>query len=385
VQHKKIQVMHVRDSSGIYGGERVILTLGKNLNSDVFDFKLLCMQRKDMRSQILVKYATEIGIDSLYLPTKGKFDWCAIKKLRVLFCNKNIDIVHSHDFKADFYVMLASYGLSLKRIATAHGSTRDSLVKRIYLEFNENFVYRRLDRVVAVSDDVAGGLKNRGLNPNKISVIQNGLDFDLLRRRHNKPENDNGFFINPGKTTFAIVGRMYPDKGHRFFLQAFDKIKREYPETHALMIGDGPDRESIADQIKALRLENFVTMCGVVNNMQEVYERINCLVIPSLREGLPYVLLEAAANRVPVLATAVGDIPQLIEDGKTGYLVKPGSAVEIEDRLVRFLSQKDNIKQMVENCYNVFERKFSADRMVRETENLYLSLFDVDGDKKTCE
>ena len=118
-------------------------------------------------------------------------------------------------------------------------------------------------------------------------------------------------------------------------------------------------------------------MCGVVNNMQAVYEHIDCLVIASLREGLPYVLLEAAANRVPVLATAVGDIPQLIEDGKTGYLVEPGNTEEIEDRMVRFLDKKDNIKQMVENCYNVFERKFSADRMVRETEDLYLSLFNM--------
>jgi len=118
--------------------------------------------------------------------------------------------------------------------------------------------------------------------------------------------------------------------------------------------------------------------------MQAVYEHIDCLVIPSLREGLPYVLLEAAANRVPVLATAVGDIPQLIKDGKTGYLVEPGNIAEIEDRMVRFLTKKDNIKQMVENCYNVFERKFSADRMVRETEDLYLSLFDMNQRESTC-
>jgi len=378
VHHQKIQIMHVRDSSGIYGGERVILTLGKNLNRDVFDFKLLCMQRSDIRSQILAKYSTEMGIDTINLPVNGKFDWWAIKKLRALFRNNDVDIVHSHDFKSDFYVMLASHRMNVKKITTAHGSTRDSIVKRIYLEINENFVYRKLDRIVAVSDSVAGGLKNIGIDPNKICVIQNGLDFELLKSKNNKSENDNGFFIHTGKKTFAIVGRLYPDKGHRFFLQAFAKIQREYPETKALIIGDGPDRESIADQIKALGLENFVTMCGVVNDMQAVYERIDCLVIPSLREGLPYVLLEAAANRVPVLATAVGDIPQLIEDGETGYLVEPGNSAELEHRMVQFLSKKDDIKKMVENCYNVFEQKFSADRMVKKTEDLYLSLFGMD-------
>ena len=370
-----IKILHVRDSSGIYGGERVILTLGNKLNRNVFDYKLLCMKRPDARSQILTDRANELGIDTIDLEVKSKFDWFALKRLRYFLHKYNVDIVHSHDFKSDFYVMLASYGTKIKRIATAHGSTRDSVLKKIYLELDENFVYRKMDRIVAVSEDVANGLKKKGLNSNKIFVIQNGLDLELLKSEHNKIGNNNSIYNTSDKKTFAIVGRLYPDKGHRFFLQAVAKIIRQYSAIEVLIIGDGPARETIADQIRSLGLENFVTMCGVVSNMQAVYEHIDCLVIASLREGLPYVLLEAAANRVPVLATAVGDIPQLIEDGKTGYLVEPGNIVEIEERMVRFLTKKDNIKQMVENCYDVFERKFSADRMVRETENLYLSLF----------
>ena len=378
MRNEKLKIMHVRDSSGIYGAERVILTLGNKLRKDTFDFKLLCMQRRVARSQILNSTASELGIDTINLPTRGKLDWSAIKRLRTVLENYNVDIVHSHDFKSDFYVMLASHGTNIKKIATAHGSTRDSIIKRVYLEIDENFIYRKMDRIVAVSDGVARGLKKKGIQQKQICVIKNGFDLELLKRQNNQAENKRNLHIRSDKTNFAIVGRLYPDKGHRFFLQAFAKTISVHPKAVLLIIGDGPARKSIEDQIKALGLENFVNMCGVVNNMQEVYERINCLVIPSLREGLPYVLLEAAANLVPVLATAVGDIPQLIEDGKTGYLVKPGSAVELEDRTGRFLSQKDNIKQMVENCYNLFKKKFSADRMVRETEDLYLSLFDVD-------
>ena len=208
-------------------------------------------------------------------------------------------------------------------------------------------------------------------------MIQNGFDQEIFKRQIKTSTNDNKLSIKNEKTVFAIVGRLFPDKGHRFFLQAFAQIIHDHPEVHALIIGDGPDGKSIKAWIRDLRLDNYVTMCGVVSNMQAVYQRMDCLVIPSLREGLPYVLLEAAANRVPVLATAVGDIPQLIEDGKTGYLVEPGNPDEIENRLTRFLSGKDNIKKMAVNCYKVFERKFSADRMVRETEDLYLSLFNM--------
>lgn len=371
---KKINILHVRDSSGIYGAERVILALGNKLNKDIFDLKLLCMQGTNFQSNILASQASELGINTLSLPIKGKFDWTAIKELRAVLLKYCVDIVHSHDFKSDFYVMLASYGKNIKRVATSHGSTRDSAMKRFYLEFDENFVYRQLDMIVSVSKSIASGLEKKGLDTDKICVIQNGLDLELLKKKHKESGKENGLFFKSHKITFAIVGRLFPDKGHRFFLRAFAKIIHEYPEARALIIGDGPARESIEGQVKTLRLENYVTMCGVLNNMQTVYERIDCLVIPSLREGLPYVLLEAAANRVPILATSVGDVPQLIEDGKTGYLVEPGNAAELQERLVRFLNKKDNIKKMVENCYNLFEKEFSADRMVRETEDLYLSL-----------
>ena len=369
--------MHVRDSSGIYGAERVILTIGNRLDKNLFNFSLLCMQRADKSSQILGKHATDLGIDSVHFPTKGKFDSSSIKKMRTIFDIYDVDIVHSHDFKSDCYVLLASYGTNTKRISTAHGSTRDSFLKRLYLGFDENIIYRQMDRLVAVSESVAYDLRKRGLNKNKICVIQNGFDQDILNRQINTTNKENKLSIETEKTVFAIVGRLFPDKGHRFFLLALDKIVHKYPKVHALIIGDGPARKKIDDQIKKLRLDNFVTMCGVVSNMQAVYDRIDCLVIPSLTEGLPYVMLEAAANRVAVLSTAVGDIPQLIEDGKTGYLVEPGNVEELKDRLVRFLTKKDNISQMVENCYNVFEKKFSADRMVKETEDLYLSLFNM--------
>ena len=377
MQDKKINIIHVRDSSGIYGAERVIMTLGNGLDKDLFDFKLLCMKRSDIRSYILADNANTMGIKTLFLPTKGKFDWSAIIEMRNIFDKHNIDIVHSHDFKSDLYALLASYGKNIKRISTAHGSTRDSVIKRIYLEFDEHVIYRKMDRIVAVSESVAADLKKKGLKASKICIIQNGFDVQLLKQVYKTNNNLKCLSIDSDKTVFSIVGRLFPDKGHRFFLRALARVIRDYPKVHVLIIGDGPDRETISKQIEALRLNNFVTLCGVVNNMQEVYERIDCIVISSITEGLPYVLLEAAANRVPVLATAVGDIPQLIEDGKTGYLVEPGNIAEIEDRLIRFLKREDNIKKMTDNCYKVFKKKFSADRMVAETENLYLSLFNM--------
>lgn len=115
-------------------------------------------------------------------------------------------------------------------------------------------------------------------------------------------------------------------------------------------------------------------MCGVRSDMQAIYEKIDCLVIPSLTEGLPYVLLEAMANQVPVLATTVGDIPKLIDDRNTGHLVAPGDADALAERMHELLNQTDKTSQIAEwGRQRVFEQ-FSAEQMVRRTEAMYLDL-----------
>jgi glycosyltransferase involved in cell wall biosynthesis len=115
-----------------------------------------------------------------------------------------------------------------------------------------------------------------------------------------------------------------------------------------------------------------------------VYDRINCLVIPSLTEGLPYVLLEAMAGKVPVIATAVGDIPALIQDRRSGFLVPPGDASSIAERMIEILDDPNGAREMAEYAYRNVVERFSAERMVRETERLYLEVMNEPSEGARC-
>lgn len=369
---KTTKVMHIRDSSGIFGAERVILTLANNINKSKIHICLICLRRKNGRSQHLIDTALGLGIDVFPVDVCGRFDVKALYKIRTILGSNGVDIIHTHDFKSDFYGLLATIGTTITRVATAHGSTRDSLRKKIYLLFTEKGTYRFFHKVIAVSRDLKGYLLLRGLPTGKIEIIQNGMDFSLLDGSGNCQEGPLPDLV--GKLVFSIVGRLFPDKGHRYFLEAFNNVHRIYPQTAAMVVGDGPERSAISEQIHRLKLEGCVYFCGVRKDMGAVYDQTNCIVIPSLTEGLPYVLLEAMAKQVPIIASAVGDIPLLIKHGGSGYLVKPGDVKDLEKKMFSFVRNPSQCKQMASKAYTIVTQKYSARNMAAKTESLYRQL-----------
>lgn len=363
--------MHIRDSSGIFGAERVVLTIAKNIDRDRFDLKLLCLKRADGRSDKLIGQARDLGINVKTVDLNGRFNLDAIGKIRTILVENKIHLLHSHDFKCDFYSFLASIGTGIRRITTAHGSTRDSFLKKCYLFCDEQIIYRGFDRIIAVSEDLRRVFNKKGIPDSKISVIQNGLDFELLK---NGKSSDAPLDIPSEKTVFAVIGRLYPDKGHKYFLNAIRNVIKKHPNTFAIIVGDGPSRNDIRHQIQHLDLEKHVRLCGVRSDMQSVYDRIDSLVVPSLTEGLPYVLLEAMANNVPIIATSVGDIPVLIQNDKSGRLVPPADVAAMTKSMEDLLEESVHTALMVQKANEIVFKRFSAERMVREIEDLYLEL-----------
>lgn len=362
----KITLMHLRDSRGIYGADRAVLTLAKHIDRDRFDFVLLCLRSPDGLSDRLIGAARKSGIPVEVLPVRRRLDLPAIRRLRRLLKAYAVSILHAHDFKTTFYALLASANLGISRVATAHGTTRDSLRMKAYLFLDERLVYRFFDRIVAVAHQVSDDLKRTGVGPDKIEVIPNGIDLAGVGSAAS-PADRNG-------PVFGVIGRLYPDKGHRFFLRAFRNVVREHPAAKALIVGGGPLEQELERQIRDLGLKEHVTLCGPRLDMTEVYRQLDCVVMPSLREGLPYVLLEALTAGVPVIATTVGDIPRLIRHGQTGFLVPPGSGDALEISMRRILTHPSEAREMARNGTRLVAKEYSATRMVRQTERLYESL-----------
>ncbi len=373
----RIRVLHLRDSPGIYGAERAILTLARHVPRDRFEIILLCLcYGEESETPVLIDEARRLGIRAETVNVKGRLDLHAIRDIRAFLKNQSVAILHTHDFKTTFYAWLASFNLGVRRVVTAHGSTRDSLLMRAYLFLDEWVVYRFFDRIIAVGQSVAGDLLRKGNRPETLSVIPNGIDppssksADVDRRVGD-------YFNSTNTRVFGVIGRLFPDKGHRFFLDAFQKIVQECPGARALIVGNGPLHGELTRRIEELGLGGKVVLCGARLDIQEIYRQIDFVVIPSLTEGLPYVLLEALAHGIPVLATAVGDIPHVIRHGETGFLVPAGDTRALETHMTQLLTDVDGAARMARNGQCLVTEHYSAARMSEQTQRLYESLIET--------
>src|SRR5262249_8455522 len=197
------------------------------------------------------------------------------------------------------------------------------------------------DRAIAVAEDIRQQLLKKRFRKEQVCLIPNGIDLSLFDSQLPTVGMQNSRLVGKGAPVFGVVGRLVPDKGHVVFLNAFSRIKKEHKNVRALIVGSGPLMEEIHNEISRLGLEESVVLCGVRDDMSAVYRQIDCIVIPSFREGLPYVLLEALANKIPVVASRVGDIPRLIRHGETGYLVPPKNVNELQKHMMMVLENPD--------------------------------------------
>jgi len=367
---EKVSIAYIRDGGGIFGAERVILTTAKNIDRK-FNIILICTRSNDGTSSELMERAKEIGIQVIPVDINGKIDVKAIYNIRKILIKNHVKILHSYDFKSNLYGLFASINLDIKRVITAGGTTRDSLVKKFYMFIDEAFTYKYYNNIIAVSHEICERLTKRNIGKGRIIVIENGIDPSLYDDETYEGNNHEPLPIDKSKRVFAVIGRLFPDKGHRFFLQAFSHVVQNNSLNIALLIGDGPSEEDIKIQIKDLKLENNVFLCGVRKDMKYIYNNVDYIVMPSLTEGLPYVLLEAMLYKVPILATDVGGISSLVKNDVTGYLVPPGDVESLKNDMNKMLNNPEKIKTMAENAYNLVKEEYSARRMVDQIGHLY--------------
>ncbi len=375
----RLTILHVRDSKGIYGAERVILTLARNLDVQRYRVLLLCLRDRWGRSRTLEQRATEAGVRVRSVEAHRKLDLHAIRALRKAVIETGTAVIQTHDYKSDMYAVAATRGLGVRRVVTVHGSTRETLRKRLYLGLTERLFYRYFDRIVPVSEPLADALRAQGTDSARLTVIANGFDPGLLEAAADGP-GEAPLPRTGGPAVFTVIGRLFPDKGHGFFLEALASLAQRHPEASALIVGEGPARAEIERKVAELGLGERVTLCGARSDMRSVYEASGCVVIPSLREGLPYVLLEALWCRKPVVATAVGDIPALVLDGETGYLVPPADARSLANGMARVLDAPETSAEMGVRGHRLVAEQYSASRMARRYEAVYEEI--VSGSEK---
>src|SRR5213076_2422257 len=222
-----------------------------------------------------------------------------------------------------------------------------------------------------VSHGQAAKVRRAGVAPSRISVIRNAIDparfadpdLRYLRRLHE-------MFPRPRRLIVASAGRLSPEKGFDVLVAAAAKVIAEDRTLGFIHFGDGPDRGKIIAAIEALGLRDVFLLAGLKVDLDRYYPFFDLLVLPSYTEGLPNVVLEAFAARVPVVATAVGGTPEVVEDGVSGYLVPPGDPDALAGRIRDELASDERRREMGRRGRECVRQHFTFAAQARAYEQL---------------
>jgi L-malate glycosyltransferase len=360
------------------GTERQFVYLAQRIDKGRFKLRVGCLSRegaflKDIETLNIP--VSEYSITSLYNPRVLFGQWRLMQDLR----RQRIELVHAYGFYPNVFSVPAARLAGCIAIA----SVRDTGVfsSQIKLKtLSQKAACRLADRVIANSSAVRTWLVNLGLNDNFIDVIPNGIDLDRRRERMLDCPVRRELEIGPNAPVVAVVSRLNPQKGIEYFIQAAAMVAARGAATRFLIIG-GPGsnvayRSSLETLAQDLRMTGRVIFTGERSDVREILKEVNLAVLPSLSEGLSNALLEAMAAGLPVVATDVGGNPEIVKDGKTGFLVRAGDTEALSNAMIRILESPELRIRFGEEGYRRVEAHFSLASTVRKTEELYTSLLE---------
>jgi glycosyltransferase involved in cell wall biosynthesis len=258
-------------------------------------------------------------------------------------------------------------------VAFLHGFTAEDLKVRCYFML-ESLAVRRADTVITVSEAMRLKMLHQGFRTDKVFAVRNAIDPEKFQCGQLGTDNDSLHQVRRLKEhgpIIGLIGRMSPEKGHAFFLKAFREVLRKIPSASAVLIGTGPEETRLRRVCRDNGLDGHVLFAGFQQNMTAWYPEIDLVVLPSLSEGLPNVAMEAMLFARPVVATRVGGVPEVVEDGVTGMLVPPRNALVLAETICTVLKDTALKSQYGANGLRKILSEFAPDARAKHMLEIY--------------
>lgn len=276
----------------------------------------------------------------------------------------DVDVVQTHGYKANVLARLFARTLRKPWVAFLHGETSENWKVRAYYRL-ERAAIRGADRVVVVSQDMANGLMARGVSRSRVCVIRNAS-------LHRAPAAVPDAAAAAGTSmTVGVVGRLSPEKGIDVALKVHALVASRCPEARLCIAGEGPERARLERMTERLGIGRSVEWLGYLDDPDSLYRRMAVLLLPSRSEGFPNVALEAMAYGVPVVASRVGGIPEIVLEGRSGFLLDSEDAGGMAERVVALLNANSLRQRIGREAQAEVGSRFSVQARAEALARLY--------------
>jgi len=363
---KKKSVLHIVEELRIGGLEKIIYDLATKMNTEKYTVTVWCIARGGEIAEELIRAGIDVrilGINSYYNPFN-------IIRMAKFIGKHNPDILHSHTYFSNTIGRIAGRLANVPVIIThVHNTYFNYSIKNLLIERVLSFF---TDKIICCSKAVRDFvLKHEKIKIQKTVVIHNGINLRKFHEGFNGVSLRKSFKISDDAPVIITVASLTEKKGHKFLLKAITSIKKRYRNIKVLIVGDGPLEHELKKIARDYNLRNSVIFAGQRNDIPELLKISDIFVLPSLQEGFPLAVIEAMSTGLPVVATSVGGVPEVIEHGETGLLIPLGNPEALSDAIMILLKDEKIGKEIGRQGQKVISENFVSDKMVAEIDQLY--------------
>jgi len=361
---EKITVMHLRNPLGWYGVEEIVAILAEDLKPRGFKTIVVSLESGHGKSSFLQRLG-EKGVTGARL---SGHKMARLAQLMKLVREHQVDLLHTHTYTSDLLGFLAAKKMGKKVIATAHGWIETDLKLRM-MGMGNRFLLKYFDKVIAPSESILARLGH--LNPLHLRLIHNCVNPERLTRSEEPSEVERELSRIPSGNILAVIGRLNPEKGHRYLFEAMVEITKMKPDVTLWVVGDGPLKAELIALAGKMGISKNIVFAGYRQEIGTILSLIDLLVVPSLDEGFCLPIIEALAFGNPVVATSVGVATEIAGEYDHVSLVSPKDPGQMASAILNSLSMLGGLKRRLSSNPLLIPEKFSRKKMVDDYEQVY--------------
>lgn len=359
-----MKILHIIDSEGFYGAEAVIINLVMEQKENGHKPKILNLRRCEPSEQSLESESTKMGLDFFIIPLRFGFNIIGAFRIVQFAIANGFEIIHSHGYKSNILLGLMPKMIrKLPMITTLHGWTSTKKFTKIWFYEQLDLISLKfIDSVVLVNQKMLSLSMLKKYKLKNLSVINNGIPL-INFNNSGQPMDDKILSFCRHPFVIGSIGRLSKEKGFEYLIASLNALVQEGIDVRLIIIGEGSERGSLEAMVEQICLKERVLMPGYLKYARNYIPFFKAFVISSLTEGLPITLLEAMQARVPIVATKVGGIPEVLHNGKAGLLVDPCNVKSLVDAIEICYSNKNLVKELTLNGYEIATNDYSSNKM----------------------
>ena len=366
-----MRVLVMMSSIAMGGGERNVVSILPALKQAGVDVMLCTLNTR--RDSLLVEDFSRSGITRFDLQARRMVDLGSWRRFSALLRNQDVDLVHAQDQDTIIYAGLAHRLLKIPTVMTRHVLQEAAYSWKTALRARMVFWSARygMDRIVAVSEAVRCEFAEQtGIPSSKIETIHNGIELERFDLRQDKYAVRQKLGWNLQSSIIILVSVLRPGKGFDVLFDALPRIQAAVPGVQLKIVGGGELEAELREQAKPFGT-TAVEFLGSRMDVPELLRASDILLQASWSEALPTVLIEAGAASLPVVATNVGGTREIVQDGVGGFIVEPGDSINLANRVVDILRNRELKTAMGKSAHDQAFNTFTLSKQAQKLKSLY--------------